>query len=70
MTEDMGLTPSEQASIGASYLANMAVIYDEVLKRGMFSWQQVRGGGGRVCRATFVLGSLKRQRCSAFLWAR
>ena len=34
MTEDMGLTAAEQYAIGTSYLANMAVIYDEVLKRG------------------------------------
>jgi hypothetical protein len=41
MTEDMGLTPDEQAKISKSYTANMKVIYDEMLKRGKFTWQQV-----------------------------
>ena len=44
MTEDMGLTAAEQAKIAKSYQANMAVIYDEILKRGMFSWQQLWNG--------------------------
>jgi hypothetical protein len=44
MTEDMGLTPAEQYQIGTSYLANMAVIYEEVLARGKFSWQQMWNG--------------------------
>ena len=46
MTEDMGLTPDEQRSISASYVANMEVIYDEILQRGMFSWQQMWNGQG------------------------
>ena len=44
MTEDMGLTAAEQYQIGTSYESNMAVIYDEILKRGMFSWQQLWNG--------------------------
>lgn len=44
MTEDMGLTPQEQMQIGESYLANMAAVYDEVLARGLFSWQQLWNG--------------------------
>ena len=44
MTEDMGLTAVEQAQIAQSYRSNMAVIYDEILKRGMFSWQQLWNG--------------------------
>jgi hypothetical protein len=44
MTEDMGLTPAEQKAISKSYQANMAVIYAEILKRGMFSWQQQWNG--------------------------
>ena len=44
MTEDMGLTPAQQAAIAKSYEANMAVIYDEILQRGMFSWQQMWNG--------------------------
>lgn len=41
MTEDMGLTPALQQQLHDSYVANMAVIYAEVLNRGMFSWQQM-----------------------------
>ena len=44
MTEDMGLTAADQLAISKSYQANMAVIYDEILKRGMFSWQQQWNG--------------------------
>merc|ERR1719331_1751610 len=44
MVDDMGLTPAEQKSIAKSYQANMAVIYGEILKRGMFSWQQQWNG--------------------------
>jgi len=44
MVEDMGLTPAEQKAIGESYTANMAVIYKEILARGMFSWQQMWNG--------------------------
>jgi len=44
MVEDMGLTPAMQAQISKSYVANMAVIYAELLKRGMFSWQQQWNG--------------------------
>ena len=46
MTEDMGLTPAQQYSISKSYQANMAVIYAEILQRGMFSWQQLWNGQG------------------------
>ena len=41
MTEDMGLTPYLQKQLSDSYVANMARVYDEVLARGMFSWQQL-----------------------------
>lgn len=44
LTQDMGLTPAEQEAIGKSYTANMAVIYEEILSRGMFSWQQMWNG--------------------------
>ena len=44
MTEDMGLTAPQQAAIAKSYASNMAVIYDEILQRGMFSWQQLWNG--------------------------
>lgn len=44
MTEDMGLTADEQASIAVSYKANMEIIYKEILSRGMFSWQQMWNG--------------------------
>jgi hypothetical protein len=44
MAQDMGLTPSQQMTISKSYQANMAVIYAEILKRGMFSWQQQWNG--------------------------
>lgn len=44
MAEDMGLTPAEQKQIADSYDKNMAVIYDEILKRGMMSWQQMWNG--------------------------
>ena len=40
----MGLTAAEQKAISKSYQANMAVIYAEILKRGMFSWQQQWNG--------------------------
>jgi hypothetical protein len=46
MTEDMGLTPEIQYSLAKSYEANMQVIYNEVLARGMFSWQQLWNGQG------------------------
>jgi hypothetical protein len=46
MTEDMGLTPELQLQLHNSYVANMAVIYDEVLQRGLFSWQQMWNGQG------------------------
>ena len=46
MTEDMGLTPALQQQLHDSYVANMAVIYAEVLQRGMFSWQQLWNGQG------------------------
>jgi hypothetical protein len=35
MTEDMGLTAPQQLAISKSYQANMAVIYAEILQRGM-----------------------------------
>ena len=38
MTQDMGLTAADQLQISKSYQANMAVIYAEMLKRGMFTW--------------------------------
>jgi len=44
MVDDMGLTPDEQAKISKSYVSNMKVIYDELLQRGMFSWQQQWNG--------------------------
>ena len=44
MAEDMGLTAADQKSISLSYQANMEVIYAEILKRGMFSWQQQWNG--------------------------
>ena len=44
MTEDMGLTPEEQKRISKSYQANMKVIYDEMLRRGKFTWQQMWNG--------------------------
>lgn len=44
MKEDMGLTPAMQLQISKSYQANMAVIYAEMLKRGMFTWQQMWNG--------------------------
>ena len=51
MYEDMGLTPALQKQLSDSYVTNMALVYAEVLERGMFSWQQlwkcVRRGEGR-----------------------
>jgi hypothetical protein len=44
MTEDMGLTQDQISSIAKSYERNMAEIYDGILKRGMFSWQQLWNG--------------------------
>lgn len=44
MVEDMGLTPEMQKSIALSYDANMKVIYDEIVQRGMMSWQQMWNG--------------------------
>lgn len=44
MSEDMGLTAAEQMQIHKSYQANMATVYAEILKRGMFSWQQQWNG--------------------------
>ena len=44
MVDDMGLTPAQQKQISISYQANMKVIYDELLTRGMFSWQQQWNG--------------------------
>jgi len=46
MTEDMGLTPDRQRQLAAAYEKNMAAVYDEVLARGMFSWQQLWNGQG------------------------
>ena len=46
MTEDMGITPAIQAQLSKDYVANMALVYDEVLSRGMFSWQQLWNGQG------------------------
>eukprot|EP01050_Picozoa_sp_SAG11_P025314 SAG11_NODE_5671_length_1490_cov_1.421280_1_plen_263_part_00 len=39
----MGLTAADQMSISKAYQANMATVYAEILKRGMFSWQQQVG---------------------------
>lgn len=39
MTQDMGLTPSEQKAIGISYQANMAVLIEKTLAAGKFAWQ-------------------------------
>ena len=44
MTEDMGITASDQMQISKSYQENMATVYAEILKRGMFSWQQQWNG--------------------------
>eukprot|EP00912_Choanoflagellata_sp_UC4_P000772 UC4_evm2s485 len=44
MVSDMGLTPSMQKMISQSYTATMTKIYDELIKRGMFSWQQQWNG--------------------------
>ena len=44
MVQDMGLTAAQQKAISLSYKSNMAVIYAEILKRGMFSWQQQWNG--------------------------
>eukprot|EP00939_MAST-03C_sp_MAST-3C-sp1_P002387 g2387.t1 len=44
MTEDMGLTAEEQMRISKSYQANMNTIYEEILKRGKFTWQQLWNG--------------------------
>lgn len=44
MTEDMGLTAADQLQLHNSYTANMQRVYDEVLSRGMFSWQQLWNG--------------------------
>ena len=44
MTEDMGITPAIQRQLAADYTKNMAAVYDEVLSRGMFSWQQLWNG--------------------------
>ena len=46
MAEDMGITPAIQAQLAADYTRNMAAVYDEVLSRGMFSWQQLWNGQG------------------------
>ena len=46
MTEDMGLTPELQKQLSADYVKNMAAVYDEVLARGQFSWQQLWNGQG------------------------
>ena len=46
MAEDMGITPAIQAQLAADYTKNMAAVYDEVLARGMFSWQQLWNGQG------------------------
>lgn len=40
----MGITPAIQAQLAADYTRNMAPVYDEVLSRGMFSWQQLWNG--------------------------
>jgi hypothetical protein len=71
MTEDTGLTPEEQYNIYQSYTANMAVIYDELLKRGQFSWQQLWNGQGSpdekngCCTSPLV----KKDSCAASLRA-
>jgi hypothetical protein len=44
MAEDMGITAADQMQISKSYQANMATVYAEILKRGMFSWQQQWNG--------------------------
>lgn len=44
MTEDMGLTAADQMQISKSYQANMATVYAEIMRRGMFSWQQQWNG--------------------------
>lgn len=44
MTEDMGITAADQMQISKAYQANMATVYAEILKRGMFSWQQQWNG--------------------------
>ena len=44
MAEDMGITAADQMQIHKSYQANMATVYAEILKRGMFSWQQQWNG--------------------------
>jgi len=44
MAEDMGITPPIQAQLAADYTKNMAPVYEEVLSRGMFSWQQLWNG--------------------------
>ena len=44
MAADMGLTGADQMQISKSYQANMATVYAEILKRGMFSWQQQWNG--------------------------
>jgi hypothetical protein len=46
MAEDMGITPAIQAQLAADYTKNMAAVYDEVLARGQFSWQQMWNGQG------------------------
>ena len=40
----MGLTAADQMQISKAYQANMATVYKEILKRGMFSWQQQWNG--------------------------
>ena len=39
MAEDMGITKAIQHQLALDYTRNMAAVYDEVLARGMFSWQ-------------------------------
>lgn len=42
----MGITPPIQAQLASDYTRIMATVYDEVLQRGMFSWQQMWNGQG------------------------
>jgi hypothetical protein len=46
MADDMGITREIQEQLAADYAKNMAPVYDEVLARGMFSWQQLWNGQG------------------------
>jgi hypothetical protein len=37
--QNLGLTPEQGAEVSAAYWAYMNVVYEEVVKRGKFSWQ-------------------------------